>query len=49
MVAAIIYYAHLEKSRACGLGLLMDLVLSCLVFFVLNPLFPGIDPFKKLI
>ncbi|HEY2421024.1 MAG TPA: YqhR family membrane protein [Neobacillus sp.] len=48
IVAAFIYYAILKKFKGIWIGLGYGLVLFFLVFFVLNPLFPGIKPFANL-
>ncbi|MCL6570819.1 MAG: hypothetical protein K6T88_03940 [Bacillus sp. (in: Bacteria)] len=45
---AFIYYAVLKKFTGFWFGLGYGLVLFLLVFFVLNPLFPGIKPFFDL-
>ena len=47
IVAAIIYYATLRKINNMWMGIFYGLILFLLVFFVLNPLFPGIKPFKE--
>lgn len=47
IVAAIIYYATLRKINNMWMGIIYGLILFLLVFIVLNPLFPGIEPFKK--
>jgi hypothetical protein len=46
--AAFVYYAVLKKFKGIWFGLGYGLVLFLLVFFVLNPLFPGIKPFFNL-
>lgn len=45
---AFVYYALLKKFNSIWFGLGYGLVLFLLVFFVLNPLFPGIKPFFDL-
>lgn len=46
--AALIYYFTLKKFTRLYIGIGYGLVLFLLVFFVLNPIFPGIEPFTKL-
>jgi hypothetical protein len=46
--AALIYYFTLRKFNKFYLGILYGLALFLLVFFVLNPIFPGIDPVSEL-
>ncbi|MDR6998710.1 YqhR family membrane protein [Neobacillus niacini] len=48
VVAAFIYYAALRKFTGFWVGLGYGIVLFLLVFFVLNPLFPSIDPLVDL-
>jgi hypothetical protein len=48
IVAAIIYYLTLRKYKSMFVGIGFGLLLFCLVFFVLNPIFPGIRPFTQL-
>lgn len=48
VVAAVIYYATLRKINSMWVGIAYGLVLFLLVFFVLNPIFPGIKPFKEM-
>jgi len=48
IVAAYIYYAVLRKFKGFWFGLGYGIVLFLLVFFILNPLFPGIKPFSDL-
>jgi hypothetical protein len=48
IVAAIIYYATLRKVNSMWVGIAYGIVLFFLVFFVLNPIFPGIKPFRDL-
>jgi uncharacterized membrane protein YagU involved in acid resistance len=47
IVAAIVYYATLRKINNMWMGIIFGLILFLLVFFVLNPLFPGIDPLEE--
>ena len=46
--AAFVYYAVLRKFKGLWVGIGYGLVLFLLVFFILNPLFPGIKPFSDL-
>lgn len=48
IIAAYIYYAVLRRFRGfwCGFG--FGIVLFLLVFFIFNPLFPGIKPIFEL-
>lgn len=48
VVAAFIYYAGLKKFKGFWFGIGYGIVLFLLVFFILNPLFPGIKPFNDL-
>ncbi|MFF2448625.1 YqhR family membrane protein [Neobacillus sp. NPDC058068] len=48
VVAAFIYYACLKKFKGYWFGIGYGIVLFLLVFFILNPLFPGIKPFNDL-
>lgn len=48
IIAALIYYGLLRKFKSMWVGIAYGLVLFLLVFFVLNPIFPGIPPFNKL-
>ena len=48
VVAAFIYYAALKKFKGFWFGMGYGLVLFAVVFFLLNPLFPGIKPFLDL-
>jgi hypothetical protein len=48
IVAAIIYYALLRKINNMWVGIAYGLLLFILVFFILNPIFPGIEPWRKL-
>ena len=48
IVAAIVYFAALRKINNMWMGIIYGLILFLLVFFVLNPLFPGIEPFRKM-
>ncbi|MEK4147360.1 YqhR family membrane protein [Robertmurraya sp. FSL W8-0741] len=45
---ALIYYAILKKVTSILGGIGYGVVLFLLVFFVLNPIFPGIEPFGEL-
>ncbi|KKK33327.1 hypothetical protein WQ57_25180 [Mesobacillus campisalis] len=46
--AAIVYYALLRKFDSLWVGALYGGALFLLVFYVLNPIFPGIKPFLEL-
>lgn len=48
MVAALIYYGALRKFKNIFISILYGIVLFLLVFFILNPIFPGIEPFNEL-
>lgn len=48
IASAFIYYATLRKLKGMWFGLGFGVVLFLLVFFVLNPIFPGIKPFFEL-
>jgi uncharacterized membrane protein YagU involved in acid resistance len=48
VVAAFVYYALLKKFKGFWFGLAYGLALFAVVFFILNPLFPGIKPFFDL-
>ncbi|WP_174734159.1 YqhR family membrane protein [Mesobacillus harenae] len=46
--AALLYYIMLRRINSLWAGVGYGIVLFFLVFFVLNPLFPGMEPFMKL-
>ncbi|WP_053364708.1 YqhR family membrane protein [Bacillus sp. FJAT-27251] len=46
--AAFVYYAFLRKFDSLWVGALYGVALFLLVFYVLNPIFPGIKPFLEL-
>lgn len=46
--AAFIFYAAFKKSKGIWPGVGFGIVLFLLVFIVLNPLLPGIDPLNEL-
>lgn len=48
VVAAYIYYLVLKRFKGFWFGIGYGIVLFLLVFFILNPLFPGIKPFFEL-
>lgn len=48
IVAAFIYYFTLKKFKSMWAGLLYGAILFALVFFVLNPLFPSLNPISEL-
>jgi len=45
---ALIYYAVLKKATSIFVGIGYGIALFLLVFFVLNPIFPGIEPIGEL-
>lgn len=48
IVAALGYYAVLRKFRTIWIAMGFGIALFVIVFFVLNPLFPGIPPIKDI-
>ncbi|PLR84468.1 hypothetical protein CVD25_04520 [Bacillus canaveralius] len=48
IAAALLYYAVLRRFRSMWVGIGYGIVLFGLVFFILNPIFPGIRPFAEL-
>ncbi|MDZ5471037.1 YqhR family membrane protein (plasmid) [Bacillus sp. 31A1R] len=48
IIVALIYYATLRRFQGIWVGMGYGIVLFLLVFFVLNPIFPGIPPFGDL-
>ncbi|AIE60695.1 YqhR family membrane protein [Bacillus methanolicus] len=46
--AALIYYAAFRKFKSIWVGAVYGIILFLLVFFVLNPIFPGISSFGEL-
>jgi|SRR5579875_2751927 len=48
VVAAYIYYFLLKRFKGWWMGAVYGIVLFFIVFFILNPLFPGIKPFTEL-
>ncbi|MDP4085624.1 MAG: YqhR family membrane protein [Bacillota bacterium] len=46
--AAFVYYGMLKKLKGIWPGFIYGIVIFLLVFIVLNPLFPSMDPFLKL-
>ena len=48
ILAALLYYVSLRRFKSMWIGLAYGIVLFLLVFFVLNPIFPGISPFVEL-
>jgi Zn-dependent protease with chaperone function len=46
--AAFIYYVALRKFKSIWVGAAYGIILFLLVFFVLNPIFPGISPLGEL-
>lgn len=48
IIAALIYYASLRKIKSILAGMGFGIVIFLLVFFVLNPIFPGIEPIGEL-
>lgn len=45
---ALLYYALLRKMKGIWVGMVYGLGLFLVVFYVLNPIFPGMDAFWKL-
>jgi hypothetical protein len=48
IIVAFVYYAVLRKFKGFWFGLGFGIMLFLLVFFILNPLFPGIKPLADL-
>ncbi|WP_312471928.1 YqhR family membrane protein [Neobacillus sp.] len=48
IIVAFVYYAVLRKFKGFWFGLGFGVILFLLVFFILNPLFPGIKPLADL-
>jgi hypothetical protein len=48
ILAALLYYAALRRFKSMWVGIGYGIALFLLVFFVLNPIFPGINPFTEL-
>lgn len=48
IVVAIVYYIALRKFKSILIGMGFGLALLVLVLFVLNPIFPGIPPFREI-
>jgi hypothetical protein len=48
IIAALIYYAMLRKFKSMWVGIAYGLILFLLVFFIFNPIFPGIPSFNQL-
>ncbi|GLB58160.1 YqhR family membrane protein [Cytobacillus sp. NCCP-133] len=48
IIAALIYYAALKKFQSMFVGAGYGIALFLIVFFILNPIFPGISPFWEL-
>lgn len=48
IIAALVYYVTLRKIKSIFAGAGFGIALFLLVFFVLNPIFPGIEPFTEL-
>lgn len=46
--AALVYYAVLRRFKSIWVPIGYGVLLFALVFFVLNPIFPGIKPFNEL-
>lgn len=46
--AALVYYAAMRKINSIWAGAAFGIALFLLVFYVLNPIFPGIKPFWDL-
>ncbi|TKC19869.1 YqhR family membrane protein [Robertmurraya kyonggiensis] len=45
---ALVYYAVLKKMKSIFIGIGFGIGIFLLVFLVLNPIFPGIKPFREL-
>lgn len=48
IIPALIYYAFLRKIQKIFVGILYGIVLFLLVYFMLNPIFPGMAPIGEL-
>ncbi|MFE8702509.1 YqhR family membrane protein [Cytobacillus sp. FJAT-54145] len=48
IVVALIYYAALRKMNKLWVGIAYGLAIFMLIFLVLHPIFPSIDPINKL-
>jgi hypothetical protein len=48
VAAAFIYYFALRRIKGVWIGMGYGLVLFLLIFFVLNPLFPSIEPLNQM-
>ena len=48
IIVALIYYAALKKIPSILAGIGYGIAIFLLVFLVLNPIFPGIEPFRDL-
>jgi hypothetical protein len=48
ILASLIYYVALRRFKSMWVGIGYGIALFLLVFFVLNPIFPGINPFVEL-
>ncbi|PLS01729.1 YqhR family membrane protein [Neobacillus cucumis] len=48
IIIAFVYYAVLRKLKGIWFGMGFGIALFLVVFFVLNPIFPGIKPFMEL-
>jgi Zn-dependent protease with chaperone function len=48
VAVAFIYYLLLKRFKGWWMGVVYGIVLFLIVFLVLNPLFPGINPFPDL-
>lgn len=48
IVASLIYFFILRKFKSQWIGALYGILLFIIVFFVLNPIFPGMEPFGRL-
>lgn len=48
IISAFIYYVFLRRFPSIWVGAGYGIVLFVIVFYVLNPIFPGINPFNEL-
>lgn len=48
IIAALIYYAALKKITNILGGIGFGIAIFFIVFWILNPIFPGIEPFREL-
>jgi hypothetical protein len=48
ILAALVYYAFFKKVQSIWAGILFGAVLWGIVFYVLNPIFPNLQPVREL-